>query len=54
MFHVNYNMPTLFAFFVMIDLLRTIGEMWLAVFRRCEWPPALSVGMACYEWCWTA
>ena len=45
MFHVNYNMPTLFAFFVMVKLICIVGELCLAVFRRCEWLRALGVGV---------
>ena len=36
-------MPALLAFFEMLKTIRIVGELCLAVFRRCEWLRALSV-----------
>ena len=40
------NMPALIAFFCNDKtIIRIVGELCLAVFRRCEWLRALSVGV---------
>ena len=38
-------MPVLLAFLVLLKAIRIVGELCLAVSRRCEWLRVLSVGV---------
>ena len=53
MFHVNYNMPTLFAFFVMLNLFAPLAKC----VRRSSSAAngsGPSASESRFEWCWTA